>query len=458
MNFHVIRHKGAPPEAHSRIELCHDRDKKICWLELTNNDTIIGENGNGFVTCLIGAVKHTSGIGWEAISGQLVLRSPYISLSFGSNLVAQKQSHLVEAFQRKIIEDWRNFNGNEHQVKRWAKGTTFGVDLSSPSFVMKAIKTGFSAINVSVAAYEGFKGRGYTYTVDEAIDYLKRQAARVGPPLIDSALTDFHQMSPLRLAGQQEDRETASDPRKIDYIDADPNGVQPRNFLYSPGGTGFDANIKAPFDRVIAYGFRGDTRPPSEIRSAGGFFPNKTRDDQAKKLDGANLKYSEESALNLQNFLANPFLGGYISLTKSYAVAKHFTAKEAATQDKDVGWVYVCYAHGGYLIPEQGWYDVRTKTSRPDLPGVSPEFQWNPQGDEKQYYWRIKFKEQEISVPGAVGWEDVVACRQVSRLDQGGVFLGDVFMRKSFYGENTLVAQEILRLLSGKSQGPGLLR
>jgi hypothetical protein len=139
-------------------------------------------------------------------------------------------------------------------------------------------------------------------------------------------------------------------------------------------------------------------------------------------------------------------------------VAKHFTAKEAATQDKDVGWVYVCYAHGGYLIPEQGWYDVRTKTSRPDLPGVFPEFQWNPQGDEKQYYWRIKFKEQEISVPGAVGWEDVVAWRQVSRLDQGGVFLGDVFMRKSFHGENTLVAQEILRLLSGKSQGPGLLR
>ena len=50
MNFHVIRHKGAPPEAHSRIELRHDRDKKVCWLELTNNDTIIGGNGDGFVT------------------------------------------------------------------------------------------------------------------------------------------------------------------------------------------------------------------------------------------------------------------------------------------------------------------------------------------------------------------------------------------------------------------------
>jgi hypothetical protein len=235
MNFHVIRHKGAPPEAHNRIELCYDKDKKICWLGLTNNDTIIGGNGDGFVTCLIGAVQHSSGIGWEAISERAVLRlAPYISLSFGSTLVPQIQSHLVEVFQRKIIEDWRNFNGSEHQVKRWAKGTTFGKDLSSPSFVMKAIKTGFSAINVSVAASEGFKGRGYTHTVDEAIDYLKKQAARVGPPLTDSALIDFHRMSPLRLLGEQEDRETASDPRKIDYIDADPNKVQSRNFLYSP--------------------------------------------------------------------------------------------------------------------------------------------------------------------------------------------------------------------------------
>ena len=130
---------------------------------------------------------------------------------------------------------------------------------------------------------------------------------------------------------------------------------------------------------MIAYGFRGDSRPPSGIRNAGGFLPNYTR---AKHIED-NKGKAQDQALNLQRFIANQEYGGYLSVTKSIAVAKAFATGMGGTTPVAAGWVYACFAEGGFLLPKQG-----------------------------DHGW-VKFNEQEISVPGILDWADVVGCRHV---------------------------------------------
>src|SRR5262249_22708191 len=103
-----------------------------------------------------------------------------------------------------------------------------------------------------------------------------------------------------------------------------------------------EVNGIIPFERVIAYGFRGETRPPGAVKAAGGFLPNYTRPDHIRKhqekLKEARAKPDlegkikalfqwgggETGALNLQHFIANQTYRGFISTTKSVAVAKYF--------------------------------------------------------------------------------------------------------------------------------------
>lgn len=445
MNFHTIEHNpkmGVPPGARQRVELCYDNAKTTCWLQLFNNNSIIRGDGKSFVTCLIGATR--TKFGWEPITVATANRFRQRSEAFGCDLVDTAMGDKIALFQKKIIDDWWSFHGDMLRVHKWAKGLTYGVDYSSPSFVMKAIKTGFEALGVSVATYEGKRSEGYT--VDDAIGYLRKRAAMVSSPIVDTGLLDFERLPPAPFLDREEDKEAREDGRQLDYIDADPGKTHSRRFAYSPDS---HEHIKAPFEQVIAYAFRGDDRPPSVVRMAGGFLPNATRPDHIKKYTAnpREKEHYEKAALDLEEFIAFEILGGYISTSKSYAVAKHFV------KNKGGGWIYVCFVEGGYLLPEKGWFDKRLKKVKPFEPPSDTELPWKPSFDEKNQWFKVKFNEQEIAMPGMLEWADVVACRAC---DADGKFQGDIFMSKALWNKNSDAAMTIYRLLSGKSQGPGL--
>ncbi len=446
MNFHTIEHNpkmGVPPGARQRVELCYDIAKTTCWLQLFNNNSIIRGDGKSFVTCLIGATR--TKFGWEAITVATANRFRQKSEAFGCDLVDAAMGDKIALFQKKIIDDWWSFHGDMLRAHKWAKGLTYGVDYSSPSFVMKAIKTGFEALGVSVATYEGKRSEGYT--VDDAIGYLRKRAAMVSSPIVDTGLLDFERLPPAPFLDREEDKESREDGRQLAYVDADPGKTHSRRFAYSSGS---HEHIKAPFEQVIAYAFRGDKRPPSEVRMAGGFLPNATRTDHLEKIEKASpadKRDADEATLDLESFVANEFLGGYISTSKSYAVAKHFVKTGGG------GWIYVCFVEGGYLLPEKGWFDKALKKVKPFEPPSDTDQPWKPSFSEKSQWFKVKYNEQEIAMPGMLEWADVVACRAC---DANGKFQGDIFMSKALWNKNSDAAMTIYRLLSGKSQGPGL--
>ena len=208
-----------------------------------------------------------------------------------------------------------------------------------------------------------------------------------------------------------QDRAEISDARRIEPIASrKPHGGR---FTYETDTSG------VPFPRVLAYGFRGDSRPPSVLKNAGGFLPNYTRAAHIEK----NVNNRQDQALNLESFIANQEYGGYLSVTKSIAVAKAFAIGKGGTTPPGPGWVYACFAEGGFLLPAQG-----------------------------AHRW-VKFNEQEISVPGILDWDDIVGCRHVQK---NGSFDGNVYLKAGLAQEDADACLEIWELLSGASQGSGL--
>ncbi len=213
-------------------------------------------------------------------------------------------------------------------------------------------------------------------------------------------------------------------------------------------------------DRVVAYCFRGDTRDYNGIKTAGGFFPPSTRNDQSY-LEGAVfenfqaymsrrwnvdvdlklykkaiqnsmdadarqlfIEYSTWRALvateemHLGRMLANEVLKGYISTTRAVTTAKNFATKFCTRP----GYVYVVLVRGGYLVPPQG---------------------------QKMKAWTQFFNEQEVAYPGAILWPDVVGWRQVQA---NGKFTGAVCLRPDFYNYDYQAWEKVFALLSGKKQ------
>jgi len=428
--FGIGKFKGNLPDANRRVELCYDREKKIVWLQINYI------KGAFFETGYIGAIPTASG-GWTAIDLATVLRSRDNVLSFGTKLGEDIEK--IEKFQTAILCEWDAFNGA--RPARWAKGLTFGHDLSSPSFVIKAIKTGFDAIGVRVAAYDGLRTNGYT--VEDTILYLQKRAAAAGIATRDSGLLDFKEIIPDSSLRVQEDRAKTGDKRDIPCI------ISKRRhggrFAYA------ESTESIPFPRVNSYGFRGDNRAPSGIKNAGGFNPNYTRpahiaEAKDKGIDAAiaeGLAREEvmknarsldlpgfKNALDLPAYILAQQLGGYISVTRSYAVAKFFAAGMGGTTDqRGPGWVYACFVEGAFVLPPKGSI-IPAEGTRPEI--------------------KVPYNEQELAMPGVLDWEDVIGCR---RVDANGVFTGNIFMRASMFQEDADSAIQIWKLLSGESQG-----
>jgi hypothetical protein len=296
--------------------------------------------------------------------------------------------------------------------------------MSSPGFVMKAIKTGFDAINVSIPTYSGLRVKGFT--VDEAIDYLQRRALSAGISVIDGGLMDFEEFGPDEDEVRFEDKASQTDERRLAVLLSAKARTHGGRFPYSM------ETASLPFERVIAYGFRGDSRAPGAIKNAGGFNPNYTRPDQIAKAVAA--KHPMNQALDLPKFLENQFLGGYVSVSKSYAVAKAFATGQGGTTesaDGHPGWVYCCFVEGGFDIPPSG--TIPAAAGRPAI--------------------YVPCDEQEIAMPGLLEWADIVACRKVNK---SGRFEGNVYLRRSFLNDEVSLGKDVWRMLSGATQGDGL--
>jgi hypothetical protein len=400
MTYYCKQFTGTPPIAKQLVELCHDRGKTMVWLQLTNSDWIVGGSGGMYVTAYIGA--YPDGRHWHAMDGKAAAWRD-VTLSFGDKLGSE-----VARFQRAITLDWRQFDG--HNPSRWAKGLTFGTSISPAGFVMKALKTGFDAMGGgTLATYSGVRTKGFA--VDDAIDYLNRRAAQAGITVRDGGLADFDEFFPDPAGQATEDKWLREDQRHIAIIPSRrPHG----------GRNAYEADTThINFTRVNAYGFRGDSRPPSVIKNAGGFNPNYTRPDHIQQFVGK----AQDQALNIAAFLSDQKYGGYISVCKSYAIAKSFASGKGGTTTSGAGWVYACLAEGAFDIPPKG----------------------TPIGATT-----VPFNEQELSMPGILDWDDVVGCR---RVDQTGTFEGNIFLRKTLRNQDPQACTEIWRLLSGKSQG-----
>ncbi len=418
---------GDIPKSESRIELCHSRDKSIVWLQLTNfwDKQIPHEyvpKESGLATAIIGA-HFSPNKQWNAIDFSTANLNRSISLTFG-----KCADFNILKFQLAILKDWDRFNSGI--AVEFLKGLTFGKSSSSASFVMAALKTGFSAVGLALPAHSGI--RTADWTTDDAIKYLKLNAAQNQIEVIDAGLGEFKSLDASEHADKTgEDTARSGDVRDIAFIKS--NKVHGGRFAYS------DVLSSLSIPRVNAYGFRGDSRTPSEIKNAGGFNPNQTRDEQlinAEKdhkdaikwrKDGGGMTMNSSTALNLPVFLKNQFLGGFISVTKSIAVAKSFACGMGGTTSRNPGWVYACFVEGGFEIPK---VDNLITFDGKDVP--------------------VPYNEQEIAMPGLIEWEDVVACRAV---DRDGWFKGRIFIRQSFYSSDKEAFHQIYRLLNGQSQG-----
>jgi len=420
LSYNFIQLGSTLPRASQRIELCHDRAKTTVWLQLTKAAHAIGDPWPVFVTCLIGAIKTPNG--WTAIDAGTALRLRDVTLEFGTRM-----GDNVDRFQNAILAKWLSFTPGK--AADFAKGRTVGADLSNPSFVMAAIKLGFDSIGVSVPAHSGLQLS--SFTVDDTIDYLERRATVVGASALDAGLMDFSEVGPDPSLAPFEDDARMKDERNIPCIASTKADKHSGVFAYA------DELASIPFPRVVSYGFRGDSRSPSMIKNAGGFNPNYTRPDHiALVANKASQKHDQ--ALNMTEFLKNQTYGGYISVSKSYAVTKAFTTNMGGTtgagktwwsqeKKRNAGWVYACFVEGGFNLPHSGTYK-----------------------DKEGKSITVTFDEQEISMPGVIDWEDVVACRRVK---ENGKFEGNIFMRQSMAKEDPKACLEIWKLLSGETQG-----
>jgi hypothetical protein len=381
------------------------------------------------------------GKGWQTVQPGDATGGQFVSLT--SNF---SDPYEVVEFQQAIICAWVKFDGIGISLSEFAKGTTlFSKSFTSASFVAKAIKTGFDAIGKPMST--GLKLTNWS--IDDLLAYANWRA----PAIRDSALIDFKAYAPLTAYKGKGDPMRPADMRTLPRIDsaaassfkgvsAKSPGLAGEWFHYEKDLENVNGQGAIPFQRVIAYGFRGETRPPGAVKGAGGFLPNYTRPEHIDKhaqqlkqaLAGKDMDAldtwmeAETGALNLERFIRDQRFKGFVSTSKSVSIAKNFaTAKwmpnGAMSAGQVDGWVYACHMLGAFELP--------------------PRF---------SHPW-IKFAEQELTMPGMIDWENVVACRRVLRT---GEFDGWVYMRPTLPRTDPKAAKKLMKLLSGKSQGPGL--
>jgi hypothetical protein len=189
--------------------------------------------------------------------------------------------------------------------------------------------------------------------------------------------------------------------------------------------------------RINCYGFRGDKRPPWEIERGRGFMPGVLRNDEKyeemiKEIDLAlavkdgGKRFREVmnkfNVLVLGAFTADAEFKGFVSTSTSTAIAKHF-ANEYAPRDKMFEPVF-CYAlrcKQGFHLPTHAKREIGNKQL------------WTKLIDGENTM--VHNAEQEVAVPGGIGWDCVVGMRVLQIKPNGQFFTGPVFLCDSLRKE-----------------------
>jgi hypothetical protein len=256
--------------------------------------------------------------------------------------------------------------------------------------------------------------------------------------------------------------------------------------------------LHAGLPRVSCFAFRGDDRDPVKIHAANGFLPGMTRTDsgmyekvmKVNALGGPNVKEVADALdktlksnqgvtrtkakrgkgskdagddeisylemlrkyafLHLGEYAIDQTFRGYISTTKSIAIAKHFA--NAWKKDSPVcqTWCYAVRCHGGYELPSH-------MVAQPDADG-KVKF---PLGALATIHEFASYFEQEISVAGAVWWDHVAGFRLLDCTTSGQFFAGPIYLREPRFWEvksEQKAFGALFEVLSGRSQGAGIYK
>ncbi len=254
------------------------------------------------------------------------------------------------------------------------------------------------------------------------------------------------------------------------------------------------AALHAGLPRVSCFAFRGDDRDPVKIHAANGFLPGMSRTDagmygkpmavkgtgrpnvkdvadaidktlksqgpakrsKEKQRKGAKGTGNDDisylamlrkySFFHLGEYAVDQTFRGYISTTKSIAIAKHF-ANAWKSPPVCQTWCYAVRCHGGYELPSHKVGNL----------GADGKVQF-PAGALKGIHEFASYFEQEVAVAGAVWWDHVVGFRLLDCTTSGQFFAGPIYLREPrFWGakkeENAFGA--LFETLSGRSQGAG---
>lgn len=287
------------------------------------------------------------------------------------------------------------------------KGLTFTRSRSAPGFFMKAIKSGYEALGFYRKTYRGI--RLYNFGIGDLVSYIRkhRQAwprsiafdFRLIPgfdirfcgdvdesddrgPFAIPGMNRAHQGLPkayLRLIGETM-RHWASRNGKMPYRD-DPFGLDTSEVVKQ----------KKPVI-VHEYGFRGDGRSPLVLFHTGGLHPNAVRhyEDETARQDFDNRRLALEKRAKEDYGHKIPHFDPYLHQHKYDAISVFLSVSRTPSVARQF---IVDYSDGdGYI------YLLR-------CPGAV---------DQEATFARVQhFGEQEISVPGGVDWDDIIATRPV---------------------------------------------
>lgn len=462
--------------------------KEYAWLELTMPRSLFDGGDQQVITVLVGATK--VGNEWKCMNTRPSL--------YRAQSLAGEMSSLpaIYAFQKAIVDDWQGFDGAN--VGQWAKGKTFGKSFTSASFVAKALKTGFEAIGKPQSAYSGAKLSDWSVSDLEKYANARRQTFvwrdhKLGA-FADVAAHFLELLPDPKLEKSEEEAIRNPDQnmpaREIGHIRSAKAKSHGGNFAYATELQSVN------LERVIGYGFRGDSRDPIKLKElfSGAFTPNYTRTDQNTKVDDALAEWIvtnlsklqtdraidpevvrkarllgrgdlstgfkayikqnpgdanklraalatskpamagdfvgstgqvrtfgqlDTGALDLDEYVQNEFMGGFVSVSRSVMVAKSFACGRGGNASGREGWVYVCFVEGAFSMPLKGTHPLAKK------------------------------QEFELAMPGMLEWEDVAGWRKVA---VDGKFTGPVYLRHSLLKSDPTAFEQLYRILSGKSQ------
>lgn len=384
------------PDASNQVVLCHDAKKTIAWLELKNFEYLLNQSPSQNVCrILVGAVSKNGT--WQTIDVSTANGNRAVSKVLSDGMVFER----VQKFQARIIREWQGFS--HARAADFAKGTSFGKSLTSASFVIKALKTGFEEIGVTGDAYSGLRIKNWT--VDEITGYFDKMKAladaQSGTPTARHVGFSPYIPHPLYASRERLNSGMHADHYQgielIPSITPLPRVLPYQDYFATGGGSGLTfktkkGNVKvADLPRVAAYGFRGDDRFPWQVRTSGGFHPNTTRPDHTPY----------QQPLDLNRHISDYHGMGFVSVSKSMFTAKGFA---------QTGYVYV--------IDCVGAFDTGTS-------------------------------EHEIALAGGADWENVVAYRMC----QGGRLTGPIWFKDGFPARAGDAYRALYKVLSGEPQG-----